>query len=327
MRLSVVSVGVLVFGVGAAPVGADRFDPARVAVGAPWVAHVDVERLAASELYSVLSRGGMVRLEDEVEELKDLGVEPLEDLKSVCVYGVGEGSVVLLLGSARLEGALERLKAEGEYRREELDGKALHVFGGDCFVAVLGRAGSDERLMVQAGERAAVKLACDVLEGRAASLASREDVERRFVPAEGSIVFAAANEKLESVHGLELGSNVVKLAEEIVFDLGEVRGELFAKLRVEAKDAREARQIQQVLQGATALIGLVGGDEPEVGAALSELVGALRFTTEEARVQAEFRMSTWLLIEHLRALDTLDEDDAPARPRLDRRGGAKGEKK
>ncbi|MBI5361565.1 MAG: hypothetical protein HZA53_00200 [Planctomycetes bacterium] len=279
----------------------------------------------------MLSRGGTVRLEDEVEELEELGVEPLEDLKSVCVYGVGEGSVVLLLGNARLEGALERLKERGEYRREEMDGKVLHVFGGDCFVAVLGREGSEERLLVQAGKREAVKLACDVLEGRAASLASREDAKRRFVPAEGSIVFAAANEKLEGLQGLELGSNVVKLAEEVVFDLGESHGELFAKLRVDAKDAKEARQIQQVLQGATALVGLVGGDDPDVGAALSELVGALRFSTEEAKVQAEFRMSTRLLIEHLRALDALGEDAAAAGSRFERKGsskgGSKGEKK
>lgn len=294
---------------------ADRFDPRRVAQGAAWVAHVDVERLAASELYSVLSEGGTLRLEDQVEELAELGVDPLKDLKSVTLYGVGERSVVMLLGNERLDGALERLKAAGEYRREELDGKPLHVFGEDCWVAVLAREGSTDRLVVQADDRASVKLACDVLEGRARSLGSSEAGAKRFVPGEGSMLFAAANERLEALDGLELGSNVVRLAEELVLDLGEARGELFASLALTAKDAREATQLLQVLQGATALVGLVAGEDPEVGRVLRDLVGGLRFSTEGERVRAEFRMSTRLLLDHLRALEVLEAEDKAPEPR------------
>lgn len=306
---------------------ADRFDPARVAAGARWVAHVDVEALAASELHAALAEDGELRLEDEVEELKELGLEPLKDLRSVTVYSVdprSEHAVVLLVGNANVDGALERLKGREGYREERVEGQPVHVWGGDggaWYAAVLRREGSQDRLVVQSDDRASLVLACGVLEGRAEHLAVGEDPAAttgavlRARPEEGSILFAAATTRLAELPGLELASNVVKLADDVVFDLGEARGELFARLRVDARTEKEARQVQQVLQGAAALLALVGGEDPEVGRVVQDLSGALRFTTAGAEVHAEFRMPTRRLIDDLRALDAAGADaPAPARP-------------
>ena len=261
-------------------VGAERFDPARVRAEARWVAHVDVEALAKSDVYAALVADGVVSVQEEVELVQELGLDPVKDLRGVTVYGVEE---------------------KGEHTVVVLDGKALHAWGDDCFAAVLRREGSARRLVVQSDDRDAVSRACAVIEGRGASLAGSEKL--RALPAEGSIVWAASTTRLAELDGLQVASNVVKLAEDVVFDLGESHGELFATLRVDAERAQEARQIQQVLQGAVALVGLVGGDDPELGRALQDLTGALRFTTEDTQVRAEFRMSTRLLLEHLRTLD------------------------
>lgn len=285
-------------------VGAERFDPARVRAEARWVAHVDVEALAKSDVYAALVADGVVSVQEEVELVQELGLDPVKDLRGVTVYGVeekGEHTVVVLDGEENLERALEKKKGETGYREEVLDGKALHAWGDDCFAAVLRREGSARRLVVQSDDRDAVSRACAVIEGRGASLAGSEKL--RALPAEGSIVWAASTTRLAELDGLQVASNVVKLAEDVVFDLGESHGELFATLRVDAERAQEARQIQQVLQGAVALVGLVGGDDPELGRALQDLTGALRFTTEDTQVRAEFRMSTRLLLEHLRTLD------------------------
>ncbi|MBK7878127.1 MAG: hypothetical protein IPJ77_20910 [Planctomycetes bacterium] len=305
---------------------AERFDPARIAAGARWVAHVDVEALARSEVYAALVADGVVKLEDEVEALEAFGLDPVKDLRSVTVYSVdpmSEHTIVLLRGNENVDRALAKKQTEEGYREEVFEGKALHAWGDAWFAAVLRQEGSADRLVVQSDDRASVALACAVLEGRGKSFAQSESPVLKNLPGEGSIVFAAATTKVSELSGLEVASSVVKLADDLVFDLGESHGELYAKLRVDAETAKEARQIQQVLQGAAALVALMGGEDPDVGRVLQDVTSALRFTTEETRVQAEFRMSTRLLLEHLRTLNARDGDagSAPSPARRTPAGG------
>jgi hypothetical protein len=313
--LALLPLALLAAPLAAAPLAPERLDKTCLPADVRWFAHVDLEALARSELYAALSEGGTLRLEDEVDELAELGLDPLKDLTSVtlfCASADDEDGILLLNGNARVDAALEKLKAKDGYRADTLDGRTVHAWGdgGDAwYAAVLRRDGSEERMVVQGHSKRALKAACEVLTGQAKNLAQVAEPRMKAEPAPGSIVFVAASEKLSELAGVEVASSLVQLAEDLVLDVGETRGELFATLVIETKDEREARQVQQVLQGAVALVGLMAGEEPELAEVLQDLTGGLRVAARGKTLEAEFRMPVQVLLRDLRRLEALDAED------------------
>lgn len=312
----------------AAPARADALDKNRIPADARWFAHLDLEALARSELYKALAEHGELDLKHELDDLHDvgfeeLGIDPLRDLKSVSVFSVGatgEQTVVLLAGNEKIDGALEHLKQQPAYRTDSFEGHTLHAWGDEhssWFAAVLRKEGTNERLVVQSDDKASLKRAFDVLEGRAPSLATAAKdptttAARRATPAPGSILFAVATTRLSELAEIEAASNVARLAEDLVLDVGEAKNELFATLAIDAKDAKEARQIQQVMQGAVALLSLAAGADDEGGGeemkAMRDLVAGFRFDTDGSTMHVELRLPVGVLLDALRALDAGDDD-------------------
>jgi hypothetical protein len=299
------------------PVRGDVLDKSRVPAQARWVAHVDVEALTRSTLFTALKsqHGSELELDGDLAELKsEFGIDPFVDLKSLTVYCAEkdpERSVILMSGSEKLDAALARLQEQPGYRTEKDGAHTLHVWStGDesWYGWVLRRDASANRVVVLSANRDDVLNGVAVVEGAKPSLTAQRDGIAFASPAPGSILFAAANENLTELDEIEATSRVFKLAQTMSIDVGEDRGALYAHAVVDTKTPQDALKIQQVLQGAVALLGLMS-DEPGIGEHVSSLVGALRFETNGSRVTADFRYDVKALLEIFAELEKHAEHD------------------
>ena len=99
-------------------------------------------------------------------------------------------------------------------------------------------------------------------------------------------------------HDYELGeiepvSAVAKLAKTMALDVGEVRGELFAHVALDTRKPEDAQRIQQVLQGAVALVALMGDEEhAETRTRLQHLLEALHLSVSNTRVDSRVAFPT-----------------------------------
>jgi hypothetical protein len=297
---------------------AGGLDAKRVAADARWVAHFDMEALLRSKLYTELKEAEpSIDAHIDVEEMKaEFGIDPLHDLRSLTVYCAGtksEDTVAILVGNEKLDQAEARLGALDGHRTLDVGGHLVHQFGEHdetWYAYVSTPAGGSDRVVVLAKGQKLLEQGLAVLDGRAANLATADGASIRAKPQAGSIVFAACSQSLAELGeiGSEQASAIARLAQSCVLDVGEDRGELFANLAITTEKPEDALRVQQVLQGATALLSLVGGDEG-ASARIQHLVAALRFESLGSMMNARFRYPVRDLIEDLQALD--DESPRP----------------
>jgi hypothetical protein len=242
------------------------------------------------------------------------GVDPTSDFKSVTVYCTAKSEkscVALLSGNAKIDAALEKLKTMENYRTTPAGSYALHTWGGehDTWYGYLYRKdGSDERVVVASQDSGELLQGLAVLEGNGENMSGSSRAPFRATPAAGSILFAAAGDGLNRLGDIEPMSAVAKLAKTLVLDVGEDRGALFAHVTLDTRKPEDAQRIQQVLQGAVALVALVGDeDHSEARAKLQHLVDGLHLSVSDTRVDADFRYDVKALLEDLKALEQLDE--------------------
>jgi hypothetical protein len=292
---------------------ADALDKRRIPNDVRWFVHVDVEALGRSQLFQALEKSGDLDLKEELGDIAELGIDPKRDLHSFTIYARSERSedeVVLMTGSESLDKAVEHYAQEPGHKLIEVEGRKLHLWseGKETIYAWIGTTPSAGRLVVQAGNQAALLAALSVIDGKTPSLATADEPAVKTSPGPGSILFAASTARLSELEGVEVASSVVRLAQDMQLDLGEKSGALYISLAVEAKEEREARQIQQVLQGAVALLGLMSNSE-EAGAgarALQDFASAFRFQTRGKSVLVDFEMPVSVV---LAAIESMKGDD------------------
>lgn len=295
---------------------AGALDKSRVPADARWVAHVDVDLLTHSALYSAFEKEAHVKADVDLDEFRmATGLDPLHDVASLTVYCAGKTAaetVVLLSGTDKLDGALAHLQKLEGYHSEQAGARTLHTWGngGDAWYGFLEhREASAERLVVLAKHKEDLLRAIAVVEGTSASLSNAHSASIQASPAPGTILFAAAGDRFSELGQFGGASAVSKLARGLVLEIGEDRGQLFGNLAIETRTAEDAQKIQQVLQGTVALVGLMGDDvDRDTRSRLQRMVGALRIDSAGTRATASFRYDIKTLIEDLRALDASDHD-------------------
>jgi len=300
---------------------ADALDKRRLPAEVRWFAHLDIESLGRSTLAQVLREQDVDPLA-EVEELTELGLDFQRDLRSATVlsFGAPEAEpVILLSGTAKLDGAIAKLAARPEHRLETLEGRSVHAWvdGDEAFYAWVGPngpSGSEGRLVVQSSSRAQLALALAVIEGKAPNLAAAEKPAIAHSPSVGSILFIATTTELPGLDQLEEASAIVRLAQSVVFDLGEAREALYADLFLGTKTEEEAQQLQAVMQGALAMLALMQPADPasDEARALREFTSSFRFTTQGKLLRVDFDIPVRLLLEALTVLRGGEELAPPA---------------
>ena len=312
----------------APPALAGDLQKGRIPAQARWLVHLDVEAMKSSKLYEVVHQASAENGSNEMDEgLAQIrmfaGLDPTLDLRSVTLYSAAqseEGCVALLAGNAKVDQALDKLKTMANYHTTPVQDYALHTWGDDhetWYAYVHRREGSDERVVIASQDSAELVRGIAVLEGDAESLAGSSRPPFRATPASGSILYAAAGESLRELGDVHPVSAIAKLAKSIVVDLGEDHGALSVHVVLDTRTPEDAQRVHQVLQGAVALVGLVGGENEEIRAKLQPLVDSLRLSVSNTRVEAHFRYDVAALIEEMKSLhelgDRIDESDGDAK--------------
>lgn len=304
------------------------FDPRHVAADADWVFHVDFEALTRSTLLGSLHRQG-IKMENEFDLDHfgaKFGVDPLADLHSITMYGIGGvGVVTVVAGKRKIESAWTRLAAEAiRSRVAGLECIALGRARDTRLVLLLPARPGAPRLAVIATTTQAAERACLVLGGEAPgldSVAAREGarpVDRgsddasaplRARPSDGALIFAANVPGRTLLHspqaepflrrGLSLLCELADIERSakdafaaavraLEFELSERYGEFTLKLALEAETAAAADELERVLHAR--LAPWVSADLPDGRQApLSRLLAGLQITATARRLTVLYR--------------------------------------
>ena len=304
------------------PATAGTLQRDRVPAEARWLVHLDVEALKRSKLYELVQKTSAEHGNEMEEGLAEIrmfvGLDPTTDFRSItlfCATQSEEGCVALLAGNSKVDEALERLRTMASYHTTPAGRHALHSWGGDgeTWHAYLFRKdGSDERVVVASQDPGEISRALAVLEGDAESLAGSGRSSIRGTPSSGSILFASAGESLRELGEVPPVSAVAKLAKSIVVDVGEERGALRLHVGLDTRTTEDAQRIHQVLQGAVALVGLVGNEHEHAMTQIQPIVDALRLSVSNTKVDADWRYDLEALMGHLKTLHELEHGDDEA---------------
>lgn len=301
---------------------------------ARWVAHIDVESLARSQLLQSLKEHGLQKeIESAFAEDEDLaGIDPLHDVRSVTVFNSTEDddhTVIVVRASDKADALLARHQKETNSHMIDFGGRKLHAWGdsegGKQQVAYFGSInGGSDRMIVVGEDAQSVSEAIDVVEGKCKSLADTDALAFRRGPSDGAILFAAAIEPIAALGENPATSTVARLANAWRLEFGEQRGSLYGDLWLKTGSTEDAAKLQQVLQGATALVGLMA---PQVGPRISSILSGLSFQSSGTEVTGTFHCAVADVMELINGLEELgDHDDSGAKPEKHHKGHNKGEK-
>lgn len=298
---------------------AAALDKSLVAPDARWVAHFDVGALARSELLR-LARSGehsiKVNIDEALSEVRtELGLDPLEDVRSVTLYGAStddEQLVVQVLATAQLDEALTELELRGEVQTMDVGGRTFRRMGPekahDTMYSWVHPRGAD-RLLVLTGDVDRLSAAARRVEsqGREPSLLTTQRGALAASPRPGSIFFAAVDDSLAQLApDVQPASRVVEMARGAVLDLGEAQGMVFGVATLQTDDSEAARKVGDVLRGATSLVGLMAASS-DVPAGLTQLVEALSFETSGTSATVRFEYDVRRLLSDLTSLEESEE--------------------
>jgi hypothetical protein len=275
--------------------------------------HFDVDALLRSDTWRLVSarasESGAIELDGLQEIERELGIDPLKDLRSITVYGFGgdeEHTVILATVGPAIETALARLGMQESYRRETRDGRELHSWkvDGESVTGWLAPAAENgDRVVALSPDVATLLRGIDVLQGTAPSLAGARDAAVHTSPRLGSIVYVSAADLPKDLD-LDEASKVLDMAQSVTLDLGESGGLFFAKVALTVTSEDEALDVIDVLEGlrALALLATRGQDNEEIALGLSHIVRAVRLDVRGSDVLIDFEYRADQLIEDLAAL-------------------------
>lgn len=300
----------------------------RVAANAEWVAHVNVEAIAASKLFkSALENAGAMHMNlDGMDEMKEhLGIDPLKDLKDATIYGAGDpedGNMVIVANAnGNVDQAVAKLKEQMPIVELTVAGQTILKIdqdGDETFFQVRPGKSSDDRVVIVARSQENISKAIDVLDGKAANLASAADspLAKAATPGAGSMLFAAAKGLPWMVNDEDGDENdpasqILRTSDRLSLDLGEDGPNSYVNLLVGTGSEDDAKNIGDVLNGFMAMGRLAIGNQPELADAKA-LMSSVKLATAGKDVRVEMRHNTDDLIkigQKLSALAAENDED------------------
>ena len=287
----------------ASPLLADGVDKSQVPADTPFLVHLDLEGFLDSTIGKIimeqagedlLSESGLSEIEEE------LGINPLEDIKSVTVFSAGgsmEQGVALVRCTARIEKAFARLHEEEDVRTFEEGGYKLHAFEGA--VAYLAKDG-DERIVLLSDDVSQVVKAAAVLHGEAENLAGNERSSLKVTPMKGAFLFVEVGDALGDLIDDGPASVLGKMAKSMSLQIGEDDGDLTIRAEIETATEDDARKVASVLQGFQALATMVGDEIPGF---VGDLISSINMRTRGNRVRGQLSVPVKGLLEILEGLE------------------------
>ncbi len=292
MTVLIVSVMLL-----AAPVFGGQLVKNQVGGGANWVAHLDFERLAKSQLGQLIrSELAKEGLEEQLQGFKTIfSFHPIDDIRDVTIYGAGsdrEKAVALFDGNFDKEKLAALVQMNPKYEQLKHGDIVVHSWVDENKKdpngpeqRMYGCTYKDNMVVLGAGLEA-VKKAVDVLTGAAPS-AGDGVFKQSALNAEGAFLQVAAN----AVNDLAEHQNeaaVLEQTDELGAAMGERGGQFYVSLSLRAESGEVAQNVKKVLEGVVAFLTLAGSAQPT----LTELTNKIKLSAEDRMVAISFESSS-----------------------------------
>ena len=270
---------------------AEPLDRSQVSADARWLAHVDFDAVKTVKAGQWI-RDDWLNREATQEGLRKLretiGFDPAEDLHSITSYGSrfeGGSGVMILRAKVDRRLLMAYLQQRLGHETNPYGDHQLHVW-----TQAKGKRGKQTMIgcfhqptvMVLGRDPAEVKLALDVLDGKAPGLVGSDSPFDADAPA-GTVFEARAT-------GLDSGdapfkSPIFRRSDLICVALGEQEGVTFFRGEMLAKSAEVAGQVRTVLEGLLAMAKLQHGSDEKILTVLQ----AFRVSAAERTVTVEWR--------------------------------------
>jgi hypothetical protein len=266
----------------AVPVFPGTIPSSVVPEGARWIAHLDMEKFVATNLYGYLEKDGKFQIKSRDLD-RWLKIGAVKDITDVTVYGLGTGDdqiVFAVSGKFDKAGILALVALDKEHQETPYGSYILYSTGGDEYGAFV-----NDNLLVFSEGRAAIERALDTAAGKMKSFTgSAISAALKDVP---STAFLSGVLPDLSGLGKEIGqSKMLEKATGLFFLAQEKQDILQVRLQVTADSPESAKSMADVVQGLLAL-GKLGGDDADL-AKLTSLTEGLQIKLDGKVLKLDF---------------------------------------
>jgi hypothetical protein len=224
--------------------------------GARWIAHLDMEKFVATDLFAQLEKDGQIKLNS-----RDLDrwfkIDLARDITGVTVFGLegrsDDQAVVAVSGKFDRAGILKWLAREEDHEEIAYGAFTIYANDGDGYGAFV-----NDNLIVLSESRNAIQKALDAAGGKVKTFASSK-LGAAFKEIPAGAFLSGVVEDLTGL-GRELNqSKLVERASGLFFLAQEKQSLLHLRLQMAADSPENAKNIADLVQGLIALGRLSGG--------------------------------------------------------------------
>jgi hypothetical protein len=251
--------------VGLTAAHAGGLSKSQVSAGAKWIAHYDMERFAATQLCASLLKDpvrGKAFREQLAHYRLFLGVEPLQDIRHITLYGEdvsGSRGTALIAGALDPNLFVKRISANPQYKAVSSGKRTIHQWLDKRSGAPLFACFHAPRLLVVTSDEASMTGALSVLDGRRKALADTRD-GLPIPSTRTDVFFMAVSRGYAGSNDSPLRAMILRNTETATVVLAENRNMAEGALRLGASSPEGATLIEQTLNGLMA-VSLFGNDD------------------------------------------------------------------
>lgn len=295
--------------------------PSRVLPDATWVVHLDIEGMVNSNIGRQLLSGEFgeeLRADIEEDFVREMGIDPLRDLRGVTIFGhTDEETEALILISANngIDAPLAKLPdLVPNYNAIREGDRVVHTWRDNeetvYAYAAPGAGGNGERVVLFSGNIDELRRGMLRLEAGGAETAPA--LSDGKAPSPGSFFFVSAD-RIPGMGDADDGASaMLRYARQIVFDAGEQGNEFRASARITTDDAADATTMLQAVQGMMAMGRMIASSEPEM-APLVKLADGCRASADGSALVLTIALDTNLISNFMREMEAF-ERQAEAQP-------------
>jgi hypothetical protein len=250
--------------------------------GARWIAHLDMEKFVATDLYGYLEKDGRFQIKGRDID-RWLKMDLAKDIKGVTVIGLGpdDANIVFVVeGTLDKAGIIALVALDKEHQETPYGAYTLYSSGSDEYGAFV-----NDNLLVFSERRAAIEKVLDVAAGKAKTFAGTKlAASLKDVPA-GAFLSGVIDDL--SGLGKEISqSKLIEKASGLFFLAQEKQSRLQLRLQMNADTPENAKNIADLVQGVMALGRMSGGEGDMAG--LAALVDGIQVKLDGKTVRLEF---------------------------------------
>jgi hypothetical protein len=226
--------------------------------GARWVAHLDMEKFVATNLYGYLDKSGAFEIKSRDID-RWLKIDIPKDVTGVTVFGLGDGTkddiVIAVAGKFDKPGLLALIAQSQEHKEILYGGTTIYSSGDEGFGAFV-----NDNLIVLSESQAGIQMALDTAAGKAKNFSSSA-LSTSLKDAPSGAFLSGVIPNLSGL-GKELGdSKVLEQASGVFFLAQEAQDNLLVRIRLTADTPENAKNMADIVQGLIAMGRMSGGQD------------------------------------------------------------------